>query len=397
MTSLQKRCKIFIAIISITLLASCQKDDLVLEENIQVVLEEGYGDKAEEDDNNSSFNLESYNNWIFKMQQPSGLLQSTESTDFVSLYDNALAAILFIQENSRQKAERIFDFYVTKLDDELLKNGGFYQSRNAKGEEGERIWMGDNAWLLIALNHYEAKYQSNKYQEMSKGLEHWLRSLQDSDGGIKGGINSNGTEIPKVTEGILMAFNAVKGFDGFHEGILEFLKTNRWDADLHILTAWPENPDYTYAMDLHPLGIGVFEDMPDDILFQANRYLNNQENTLTGEEVLGYCFDDDKDVVWLEGTAQMAVAFNSIARYDLSSKLILELEKTIMQSSAIDNAEGIPYTTNHATTYGATLLWDHTDITSALSSTIWYSFAKANFNPLHLGRKINIPEENKFW
>ena len=397
MTSLQPRFKIYFTIISISLLASCQKDDLVLEEDIHVVLEESFSEKSDEEDNISSVELESYNNWIFKMQQPSGLLQSAENTNFVSLYDNALAAILFMQENSREKAERIFDFYTTKLNDELVKNGGFYQTRNSKGEEGERIWMGDNAWLLIALNHYEAKYQSNKYEEMSIGLENWLRSLQDTDGGIKGGLNNNGREIPKVTEGILMAFNAVKGFDSFHEGILRFLKAERWDTDLGILTAWPENPSYLYAMDLHPLSKGVFEDMSDDILFQANRYINNQVNSFTGEIVSGYCFDDDKDVVWLEGTAQMAVAFNDIGRFDLSEKLILALEKTFIQSGSISEAKGIPYATNHGTSYGADLLWDHADIAPALSSTIWYSFAKANFNPLYLGRKSTIPAEQKFW
>lgn len=397
MTYLKFKFKYYFPSILVLLLISCQKDDLVLQEDIKVILDESIAEKSEDGTNETVAPLTSHLNWVFNMQQPSGLLESAEDTDFVSLYDNSLAAILFIQQDNREEAERIFDFYDTVKENELIKNGGFYQSRNTKGEAGERIWMGDNAWLLIALNHYEAKYQSKKYETISKELDNWLRAMQDTDGGIKGGVNSNGIEIPKVTEGILMAFNAVKGFDDFHRGILKFLKENRWDSSLGILTAWPENPPYTYAMDLHPLGNGVFEDMPDDVLFKANRYINSQNNTLTGEKISGYCFDDDKDVVWLEGTAQMAVAFNGIGRFDLSSELILNLEKTFIHSSLIGNAEGIPYATNHGTSYGAELLWDHADITSALSSTIWYSFAKENFNPLHLGRKSNLPETEKFW
>lgn len=377
-------------------MVSCQKDNLVVKEDIQITLEDRTNEKSEHKNNDLTVAIEPYLNWVFKMQQPSGLLESAENTDFVSLYDNSLAAILFIQNNEAEKAERIFDFYDGRKEEELVKNGGFYQTRNTKGEEGERIWMGDNAWLLIALNHYEATYQSKKYEDMARALDNWLRSMQGQDGGIKGGIKSNGMEIPKVTEGILMAFNAVKGFDDFHVGILNFLNENRWDNDLGVLTAWPENPTYTYAMDLHPLGNGVFEDMPDDVLFKANRYINNQNNTVTGQEVSGYCFDDDKDTVWLEGTAQMAVAFNSINRFDLSDKLLLDLEKTFIYSST-NEGKGIPYTTNQGTSYGADILWEHADITPALSSTIWYSFAKANFNPLHLGRKKNIPEAEKFW
>ena len=397
MTYLRMNYQHYVFLLFLILFTSCQKDDLEFAEDIEVVLDEGIHEKSDEENTEANLVSESYNNWVFKMQQPSGLLESAENTDFVSLYDNALAAILFIQEGKPEKAERIFDFYNERKEEELIRNGGFYQSRNAKGEEGERIWMGDNAWLLIALNHYEAKYESERYKVMSDALDNWLRSMQDADGGIMGGINSDGIEIPKVTEGILMAFNAVRGYDDFHRGILRFLKEQRWDNTLGILMAWPENPEYAYAMDIHPLSSGVFSDMSDDVLFQANRYLNNQENTITGEEISGYCFDDDKDVVWLEGTAQMAVAFNSIGRLDLSNKLMLDLEKTFINSSSFDNAKGIPYTTNHGTTYGANLLWDHADIAPALSSTIWYSFAKADFNPLHLGRKNNIPEAEKFW
>jgi len=39
------------------------------------------------------------------MQHTSGLMESAENTNFVSLYDNALAAIFFIQEDEKAKAE----------------------------------------------------------------------------------------------------------------------------------------------------------------------------------------------------------------------------------------------------------------------------------------------------
>ncbi|UWX55406.1 hypothetical protein NYZ99_02295 [Maribacter litopenaei] len=141
----------------------------------------------------------------------------------------------------------------------------------------------------------------------------------------------------------------------------------------------------------------IFNELSDDVLFQANKFINEQTATLSGELIYGYCFDEDKDVIWLEGTAQMAVAFNSIQRFDLSEGIPENIEKTSIQSSISENAKGIPYTANFGTTYGENNLWDHSDITPALSATLWYYFAKTNQNPLEIDFKNTIPETDRFW
>lgn len=337
-------------------------------------------------------------NWLEKMQLSNGLLESTENGDFVSLYDNALAALAFTELKKYEKAEAIFDYFDGQMENELLKgNGGFYATRNKQGDRGERIWMGDNAWLLIALNNYHEATGTKKYSRMSKGLEEWIRSLQDEDGGLFGGQNEDGTTIHKVTEGIITAFNAVSGYDDFHRNILLYLKNERWDTNEHLLVAWPENPAYKYALDLHTLGFNIFENFPTAVLYQADRYKNTQTSTLTGEDIVGYCFDEDQDVIWLEGTAQMAVAFQNAGLETEAEMLIEQLEKTFIKSTTLVNSKGIPYTSNFGTTYGSAELWDHTDITSALSSSVWYLFAKLDFNPLTLGKTKDIPSQDQFW
>lgn len=55
--------------------------------------------------------LDKTSNWILKMQHSNGLLESSENTDFVSLYDNALAALFFISQGELGRAEKIFDFF----------------------------------------------------------------------------------------------------------------------------------------------------------------------------------------------------------------------------------------------------------------------------------------------
>lgn len=167
-------------------------------------------------------------NWISSMQSLNGLLESTERSDFVSLYDNSLTILYFTAKGDFEKAEKTLDFFNAKMETELLSgSGGFYQFRNKEGENGSRTWLGDNAWLLIALNNYHFHAKNNKYQVMAANLTTWIRSLQDEDGGLWGGKNADGTQIHKVTEGIITAFNAVEGYDDFHKNILRYLKNER--------------------------------------------------------------------------------------------------------------------------------------------------------------------------
>lgn len=337
-------------------------------------------------------------NWLIQIQQPNGLLESSENTNFVSLYDNALAALVFISEGELERAERIFDFFDQRRETELLQgNGGFFQFRDSTGENGNRSWVGDNVWLLIALNNYHKHTGNQKYAPLVQELETWVRSLQDLDGGLWGGYNSDGTQIPKVTEGIITAFNAVAGYDAFHKNILAYLEKERWDLEAKTLIASPEIPAYNFALDLHSLGYSIFKDFPEEVLPMADKYLTEQIATVTGKEITGYCFDEDRDVIWLEGTAQMAFAFQLAGTQTVADGLLAEIEKTLIASSSLDGASGIPYTTNHGTSYGATLLWDHADMAPALSSNAWYLFAKLNFDPFAVQREKDIPPSDKFW
>ncbi|WP_298473921.1 hypothetical protein [uncultured Maribacter sp.] len=379
-------------------ISSCSKEEVTAE----VLLPDGLTPEITPIEEPVSINLSAAatktNTWVFNMQQTNGLLQSSENSDFVSLYDNALAALVFIKQGEHAKAEKIFDFFNGQVQTELLNNtGGFFQFRNANGEQGSRTWMGDNAWLLISLNHYHEATGTQKYAFMANELEQWLRSLQKEDGGLIGGFNENGTEIPKVTEGIITAFNAVPGYDNFHSNILSFLENNRWDSTEELLTAWPENADYKFALDLHGLSVGILPDFPIEALSKTDRYETTQTNTTNGELITGYSFDEDKDVIWLEGTAQILVAYQQANKNVEANNIIQNIEKTFIKSTSSENAQGIPYTTNHGTSYGSGLLWDHADLTPAVSSSAWYLFSQLNFSPLTLGKNKNIPEADKFW
>ncbi len=336
--------------------------------------------------------------WLLDVQQENGLLTSTENSNLVSLYDNSLAAIAFLSIGEIGKAEKILDFFNSKIETEFLPNkGGFFQFRNKMGNEGSTIWLGDNAWLLIALNNHFQLTGDAKYGRLRTLLDQWIRSLQDTDGGLWGGYREDGRQIHKITEGIITAFNAVKGYDQFHKDLLEYLKTQRWDKEDGLLIAWPENPDHYYALDLHSLGYLIFEDFSDDVLLKAERYKNTQISEHNGNVISGYCFDEDKDVIWLEGTAQIALAFQKANKTTEANNLIEEIKKSQIEGLQKNSAMGVPYATNQGTNYGTSMLWDHATNRPALSSSIWYVFSSMKYNPLEIESYKNIPQEDKFW
>ena len=339
--------------------------------------------------------------WLCNMQQENGLLLSSEGGRYVSLYDNALAALAFTSHGDLNKAEKIFDFFNGKLESEFFQSpGGFGQFRTADGipvENSPRRWLGDNAWLLIALNNYHFTAQNTKYQQLATALSNWIISLQDEDGGVWGGFTEKGTRISKIAEGNIDAFNAVSGYLVFHKKLLTYLKNMRWEAQNKIFVAWAENPAYRYALDLHAWSFCIFEDFPQEVLTDTKRFETTQKSTATQKAIRGYCFDEDRDVVWLEGTGQMVVAFNKAKRGNESKACITEIEKNLIESSLFPGTYALPYTANFGTSYGSDELWAGVDTIPAVSSTVWYLFGIQGFDPFRTGYTKKIPTEDKFW
>ena len=391
-----RKTTIYLALIYIVLSCSKDSEDLTISAVLETAVYEDQIPEIEQT-KTSEEDLAVYN-WVAQMQLPNGLMESSEETDFVSLYDNALSAITFIASGDYAKAEKIFDYFNARIETELeYGTGGFYQFRSGNGDNRRTRWLGDNAWLLIALNNYKAITGNIKYDVLREKLEYWIRSQQDIDGGLWGGYRENGTQFHKITEGNLIAFEAVEGYDDFHKGILEFLSSQRWNANDGLIVAWPDNPQYYYALDVFPLAYLIFDDIPVETLNSANRFFTHQVATLTTTEVSGYCFDEDRDVIWLEGTAQMGLAFHKAGEYNQQDRLLQTLEKIANSDENNIKPQGLPYVTNPGSCYGAESLWDHADKKAALSSSCWYLFNKMGHNPFDFGQQRHIPESDKFW
>jgi len=346
-----------------------------------------------------SANLPKVIDWLNAQKTQFGFVKSNFTSEQISLYDNALGALAFMALDDYASAAKIFDYFNNHIDDELVAPmGGFSQFRNLSGVPNRQSWLGDNAWLLIALNTYTLKYPTNQYQRLNTELSKWIRSLQNADGSISGGFDSNGNRIGIVTEGNLDAFNAILGYDDFHSKLLNYLKNNRYESTRNFLLCIPDNSPYRYALDNFSWGYSVLPAYSSSYLDAATGFFYTTKiSTANGLEVSGYCFDADKDAVWPEGTGQMAVAYQLAGNKQKAEFLIKEMDKMVVRSIYNSNFSGIPYVSNRATGFGPDLLWQGSDMEPALSSAAWYILATHQFNPFEAGRNKTIPSADKFW
>ena len=325
-------------------------------------------------------------NWICLQQGSNGLVVETEDGDMVSLYSNSLAAIVFTDRGDSKRAQKIFNWFKENREEFNTLPGGFSQFRDANGFTGNpHRWMGDNAWFLIALRCYETKTGDKQFRPLAKDIEKWLRSLQDADGGLWGGYEADGKRIHKVTEGIIDALNAVEGYDDFHKNILRFLRKYRWDSQNHVFTtAWQP---YNYAPDLISWGYLALGDEYRNMLSFADRFIVTKVSALD-KEVKGIAFDlVDKDAIWLEVTAQMALAYKVAGMKDKAKALISEIEKMYESSSRNSEAGGIVYSSNLGTMFGPGPLWEGADYKPHLGTSCWYLMAKWGIDPMKIGRE----------
>lgn len=335
--------------------------------------------------------------WFHQMQNDFGLLETSYNSNVISLYDNALAALVFISNEDYENAEFIFDFFNQRIESELLQSpGGFYQFRNGEGEPYGNRWLGDNAWLLIALNNYADKTNSNTYSNLQNHLTDWIVSLQSESGGVNGGFTENNAIIGQVTEGNIDAFNAVRGYTDFHASILQFLHDERWNSEEKMLISWTNNV-YEYALDNFAWGYCVFEDFPFSTLQQADMFKCVHSASINNNAVEGYCFDIDKDNIWLEGTGEMVVAFQKSNDILAANYFLQQMEKVMLGSTGLNNTLGMPYVTNQGTGYGNGPLWQSADLEPCVSSSAWYLFGIKNFNPFEVEYHKNIPLTEQFW
>jgi len=336
--------------------------------------------------------------FLTSLQLSNGLVPSIEGGTVISTYDQALAIIAFCISGEVDAAEKVLDYFESIRVSELEQGlGGFYQFRSPTGTPTGNRWMGDNAWLLLAVQIYHRTINHGilKYGALQGSLHFWLASLEDPYGdGLYGGYRENGDTIHKITEGNIDAFAALTSIE-VCASILRHLEKDKWDPVDGNLMAWPTNNDYKFALDCNTWSYCGFPAYPESARTGLDKFQLTTTSAVTGETITGYCFDEDQDALWFEGTAQVALMHWVASDATAANEVLTELRKGWITSAS--GHQGLPYTANHGTSYGAGELWATASTDPCVSSTAWYLMASHRFNPFYGSKRRNIAEGPVFW
>jgi len=137
--------------------------------------------------------IEDMYEWIRVHQNlRTGLIASFEGdknlADRAFTYDQALAAIVFTIMKNYPAAERILEFYLKRAS--LYRRGYLNAYYASGGDICEYIaHAGPNIWIGLASLNFIKATGNKKYLPIALGVAEFITSLQDKEGGIRGGPN----------------------------------------------------------------------------------------------------------------------------------------------------------------------------------------------------------------
>ncbi len=337
--------------------------------------------------------------WFLASQNEDGLFQGAEGVDICSTYQLATAAMVFTLYGDYERAEKIFDYFLSKEEEEFsgssITQRGFLQMRrpsSGKADWNSYRWVGDNSWLLMALNFYKSKTGTEKYDEMMESIAGWLCDMQDKEGneifetgdcGLWYGFTGDGRTMlrAKSSEGNLDAYAALAPFKdkaSVRGEIKKFLDTMYIPGEkrLRIGTTVSETDS-----ELQAWAYLVFLDADKYPLeFLEKNYKLSVTADASGREITGFAYmpqDYAEGRLELSCTIEIVAAFRSRGDKEKADYYLAETEKAIIESGYHPGTRGLPGVANQSR-------WpdDPTDTTGInVHSSAWYLFVRKGFNP----------------
>jgi hypothetical protein len=256
---------------------------------------------------------------------------------------------------------------------------------------------GNLAWAMIALLSYYEQVNDSNYLDAAKVLGEWIEAnTRDTNGvgGYVGGYegweatsnNPQGqTKLTwKSTEHNIDVYVA---FMRLHELTEE---PNWLNGALHAQTfveaMWDANEGHFWTGTLND-GITINKtNIPLDIQAWAVMAMDGYNSALSWAEsncyteandFNGFDFNNDRDGIWFEGTAQMAVAYLINEEPNKADVYLSELRKA-QESAANNNGKGIVAASHDGVTTG--FGWEYFSRLH-IGATSWYIFAEMEYNP----------------
>jgi len=335
-----------------------------------------------------------------------------------SIYDNALALIAFLargsnddlmrakiladsfvyaQKNDRHYADgRLRNAYMSgDLKDHLTGKAripGYWDTNDEKWyETNQGTGSGNMAWAMIALLSYYEKMDGDQYLDAIKALGEWIENETRDDrgsGGYTCGYEDREPDPKKFTFkstehniDIYVAFRRLyerTGEEKWNERALHaknFVDA-MWDANENHFWTGTLDDGVTINKSTIPVDIHAWAVMA---MNSYNSALSWVENNIYTEDCgfKGFDFNNDRDGVWFEGTAQMAIAYQIDSELTKSDIYIDELRKAQTDANN-SNGKGIVAACHDGVTTGFGSKYYSRLHTGA---SAWYIFAEKKYNP----------------
>ncbi len=315
--------------------------------------------------------------WLIQQQQHTGLLGNEDGDTFSGLYANALAAMCYIHQSDIRRAERVFEFFDQQYVKEFAAAtpGGFHQFWDAKSgavhPDSDR-WVGDNAWLLIALNYYYYRVDRMRFNDLRAGLARWLTGLQDADGGVRSGFNKDGPIRAKSTEGNLDCYAALIEYPAARAKVRDWLQKQMWvESEGRFRMGSTVNES---ALDDTTWALGALgRDYAATLRFAEKTF--GRTDTVRGQAIRGVADFADKQRIWLEGTGEMVVAYQVAGESRMAQDLLAQMQRAMIPSAAHPGTWGLPCFTSNPT-------WETASTRIFIPAQAWYLFGTWKFNPM---------------
>ncbi len=357
-------------------------------------------------------------NWIKNRQDlRRGLILSYEGDNSLDricfTYDQALATIVFLISGDKQRAEKILDFYLKKINE----GQGIYNAYFTQGDVFEYVLhSGPNAWLGLAALCYTKETGNEKYLPIAREVSNLLLELMDAEGGIKGGPDESWYSTEHNLD-VFSFFNLFYQLSGEKKYLNAAQKIKNWVCRYSYTRYGPPvkrgKGDSTIATDTYTWSITAFgpEELftlkmnPETILKFAVKHckVGVKFKRKRGEvELEGFDFAKAKNaprggVVSGEWTSQMILAFEIMADYfqdkntnksgEYFKKALFyfnELQKMLIVSpSPVGRGDPcLPYASSPSIDTGHGWRTPRGNRTGSLASTAYFLIAYYGYNPL---------------
>lgn len=350
-------------------------------------------------------------------------------------YDNALALLAFLAEgspNSQRRARLIGDAFVYAsqhdryFDDGRIRtaysagdislppgwtaNGregtvplpGFYSEQQQMFFEVEQqsVDVGNNAWAMIALLALYKETGEQYYLDTARSIGNFIQTFRNDSGtyqGFQGGVNMPESANPtrrtfassEHNIDVVAAFKTMASVTGESQWLADadhaqsFVQA-MWDESRNCLLAGTVDPESRNVQPGQlPLDVQAWSILAGISLTGSNHDAvlscteSNHRTSHAGFS--GFDFNEDRDGVWFEGTAHMAVAYLMAGNHADAEQLAATLRRA-QSTEPYGDGTGISATSRDGLTTGFGFKYFRR---LHIATASWLVFAQLAFNPYY--------------